>query len=62
MKYLGSMVDSKGGAELDVRSRIRAGWAKCREVSSVIYFIYLLVLFILLIYLFKLKPKSIQQL
>ena len=27
-KYLGSMVDSKGGKELDVRKRIRAGWAK----------------------------------
>ena len=36
-KYLGSMGDSKGGTELDVRSRIRAGWAKWREVSSVIY-------------------------
>ena len=30
-------MDSKGGTELDVRSRIRAGWAKWREVSSVIY-------------------------
>ena len=49
-KYLGSMVDSKGGTELDMRSRIRAGWAKCREVSSVVYlfinFIYFINLFI----------------
>ena len=35
-KYLGTVVESGGGTEQDVRNRIRAGWVKWSEVSSVI--------------------------
>ena len=33
-KYLGSMFDANGGAEIDVNNRVNIGWSKYRETTG----------------------------
>lgn len=35
-KYLGSMLNAKGGCEVDVRNRIKAAWQKWRDLTGVL--------------------------